>query len=116
MASSFQKKLDVTYLQVTQGYLKGGQNSASAIELIKFKKKCFDYLLDVEMHRQGFCPQDLTLLRSKMSDHKSFRKNVAPLEGTPMNGWQASLKQSSMLCLKLLEERPNFDLKAKTVL
>ena len=93
---------------MTKAFLAGTNASASAVEMLKFKLKIRDYLLEVEMSRQGFNLKDLTQLRTKLISHASYRKFVTPLPDAQSAGelnWQSSLKPSSILCLKLVEDR-----------
>ena len=94
--------------QVTKVYLQGSSSSASAVELFKLKAKLRDYLLDVEMARSGFDQKDLSQLRKKLENHKSYRTFVSPYpcDDAPAAEltWQSNLKASSLLCLKLVED------------
>ena len=77
------------------------------MDLFKFKQKVRDYLLEVEMSRAGFNLKDLSQMREKLSTHESYRKFVTPMPDcqTPSEvTWQSSLKASSILCLKLVED------------
>ena len=78
------------------------------MELFKFKQKLSNFLLDVELARLGFDQKDLTELRKKLVDHKSYRKFVSPYpnDNAPAAEltWQSNLKASSILCLKLVED------------
>ena len=78
------------------------------MEVFKFKKKLRDYLLDVELARSGFCPKDLTQLRQRLADHKSYRAFVSPYPSDDAPAaeltWQSNLRTSSLLCLKLVED------------
>ena len=79
------------------------------MEMLKFKQRIRDYLLEVEMSRQGFNLKDLAQLREKLVNHASYRKFVTPLPDAQTTGevnWQSGLKPSSILCLKLVEDCP----------
>ena len=92
---------------MTKAYLAGTGSSASAVEMLKFKQRIRDYLLEVEMSRQGFNLKDLSQFREKLVSHASYRQFVTPLPNSQANGelnWQSSLKPSSILCLKLVED------------
>ena len=89
----------IRQFQVTKAYLSGTGGSASALDLFKFKQKVRDYLMEVEMSRAGF--------KEKLSTHASYRKFVTPMpdaHSSPEVTWQSSLKASSILCLKLVED------------
>ena len=97
----------IRQFQVTKAYLSGTGGSASALDLFKFKQKVRDYLMEVEMSRAGFNLKDLSQMREKLSTHASYRKFVAPMpdaHSSPEVTWQSSLKASSILCLKLVED------------
>lgn len=88
--------------------MQGSSSSASAVELFKFKQKLSNFLLDVELARSGFDQKDLSELRKKLVDHKSYRKFVSPYPNDNAAAaeltWQSNLKASSILCLKLVED------------
>ena len=86
--------------------LKGSASKLSLIELFKFKKVAYDYFLDLEAPRANFDLEHLKLSKEKCRDHKSYRAWCAPLTDTHVvdTTWQAKLKNSTQLLLKLLLE------------
>ncbi|CAJ1398801.1 unnamed protein product [Effrenium voratum] len=91
---------------ITKTYLAGTPTAASLVELLKLKRTVAHHFLQVEMPRSQFDTQDLAKIHSKIMTICSYRKYVtaANLEGPSEVQWMSSLKRSSMLVLRLIED------------
>ncbi|CAJ1410687.1 unnamed protein product [Effrenium voratum] len=91
---------------ITKTYLAGTPTAASLVELLKLKRTVAHHFLQVEMPRSQFDTQDLAKIHSKIMTICSYRKYVtaANLEGPSEVQWRSSLKRSSMLVLRLIED------------
>ncbi|CAJ1384953.1 unnamed protein product [Effrenium voratum] len=91
---------------ITKTYLAGTPTAASLVELLKLKRTVAQHFLQVEMPRSQFDTQDLAKIHSKIMTICSYRKYVtaANLEGPSEVQWMSSLKRSSMLVLRLIED------------
>ena len=70
---------------VTQAWLAGTTSSASAIDLLNFRKKAAEYFLDYQFPKSGFKVEDLCELRKRLFTHEAgeahatnFRRSVHP--------------------------------------
>ncbi|CAE7790570.1 unnamed protein product [Symbiodinium sp. CCMP2592] len=91
---------------VTQAWLSGSATSASAVEVLKFRKSCAEYFVEFHLPKCGFGVEDLSSLKRKMFTHEDYRKFVTPMaaDALPDNTWQAQFAKSSLLLMKLLED------------
>jgi hypothetical protein len=93
----------------TASALRGTAHQPSLLDVLKFKRVCADYFLDVEMLKAGFDNVDLQKIRKALASHASY-KTMVQVQGMggvagQTTSWIASLKSGSQACLRLLEDR-----------
>ena len=73
-----------------------------------FVLQAMNVFLDVEFPRMGFHLEDLKEIRNRMDSVESFRAYVSGMPGgkAASTSWQANLQKSSMMLLKMMEDRP----------
>ena len=63
-----------------------------------------DYSMDVEMPKLVLALEDTSNVREHLKTHRDYRETVSGVGDTPASsGWMASLRESSILGLRLLE-------------
>ena len=84
--------------------LRGSASKLSLINLFKFKKSAYQYVLDLAAPRANFDLDQLTLMKQKTQDHASYRKWCAPLVEDHGAAVDTTWQSSSQLLLKLVQE------------
>ena len=89
---------------ISKQALLGTANVPSLVDNLKFRRVALDYFMDVEMPKLGLDLEDVSKMREHLKTHRDYRETVNGVGDAPANSsWMASLKESSILGLRLLE-------------